>query len=113
MPKYKMLDQKVEAAERASEVVVTEIGKIGDNKLRIIIRSNAYKAQNSATVSRFDGEKWQQVARIVPEATKTREGLIYRVKQPIINPSNPLPISIIEFMQDRTELIRQAELILA
>lgn len=112
--KYKMLDRKLEVAENRSDVVLTEIGQIGDNKLRMIIRSNSYKAQNSATISRFDGTKWQQVARIVPEATKTREGLVYRVQRPIKDPRNPEGVSFaVDFLQDHKELVRQAELILA
>ena len=109
---YKMLDRRVDAAENRSDVIVTEIGQIGEHKLSMTIRSNAYKAQGQAAISRFDGAKWQQIARIVPEAMKTREGLIYRVKKPIVNPSNPTPIGFAEFAEDHAELIRQAELIL-
>lgn len=111
--KFKELDKKVQASEGDQSVHMTVIAQLGKHKLQFKLRSNAYKAQGWANVSRFDGEKWQLVSHIVPSAMATREGLIYRVQRPITNPNTPSPVCSVDFAHDYAELKRQAELILA
>lgn len=112
-PSYKMLDRRIVACERGQDVVVTEIGQLGTHKLKFFLRSNAYKFQGSATVSRFDGEKWQVLYSIPAEGMKTGEGLIYKVKRPISNPNDPAGVSFeANFVTDYALLRKEAELIL-
>lgn len=113
MPKhrYKIEDRKLQASESDQSVYFTEIGSYGPHKLKFALRSNAYKGQGYATVSRFDGEKWQQISRIVPDAMITPEGLIYKAKRPI-DPRKPEGVSDINFIQDLTQLRADAWLIL-
>lgn len=112
-PKLKILDSKVQAADSDQSVLMKVIGDFGEHKLQFRLRSNAYKQNGYAVAERWDGEKWQNVARIVPDAMQTPEGLIYRVKRPLNNPSAPEGVGAFDFTEDFVELQRQVGLILA
>lgn len=94
-----------ELAEGQQDVNYTQLIELGKvHKLRLAIRSNAYKFQCSAKVERWDGNRWQQVARIDPMAMETPEGLCYgrRSRGELLQ----------AFEADRETLLDQAQLIL-
>lgn len=72
----------------------------GGDKLRIDIKSDAYRAQSHARIERWDGEQWQLVWSIAPDAMATREGLYVRT------------FSDADFTADRATLIKHAAVIL-
>lgn len=73
----------------------------GGDKLRIDIKSDAYRAQCHATVDRWDGNQWQLVWSVKPEAMATREGL-YVARN----------VTAAEFSADRANLLKHAAVIL-
>lgn len=111
-PAYKVLNRRVSALEGSQDVVLVELGQQGEHKLRIKIRSNAYKAQCSAVISRFDGVQWHPLYTIEGDAMKTREGLIYTVRRPITNVDDPQPVHIGSFVDDYAALLNRAEQVL-
>ena len=111
-PLYKVLNRRVSALEGSQDVVLVELGQQGEHKLKIKIRSNAYKSQCSAVISRFDGTQWHPLYSIDGGAMKTEEGLIYKVRRPIANVNDPQPVHIGSFVDDYAALLNRAEQIL-
>ncbi len=111
-PGYKTLDQRIAAHPSNSDVILTELGQQGDNKLRIVIRSNSYKQNMFARIERFDGVQWQTLYAMAGESMKTKEGLYYKVRMPCADNNNPVPINIADFVDDYAMLRNRAEQIL-
>ena len=94
-----------ELAEGQQDVNYTQLLQLGKvHKLRLQIRSNAYKFQCSAKVERWDGNRWQQVARIDPMAMATPEKLCYH--------RGSRGELLKAFEHDRETLLDQAQMIL-
>lgn len=83
-----------------TEVVSVLIDK-DKHKLRVTIKSDSYKQQCYARIKRWTGSAWNEVHHILE--MKTPEGLCYRRPQP--GPD--------AFKEDRNELLRVAERVLA
>ncbi len=75
-----------------------------DHRLRVRIRSNAYKFQSHALIERWSGEAWHEVYTLTPGTMQTREGL-YLVE--VADRERP-PL----FQADRDQLIARASEIL-
>lgn len=72
----------------------------GGDKLRIDIKSDAYRSQSHARIERWDGAQWQTVWSIAPDAMATREGLYVR------------QFADADFVTDRCALLNHAAVIL-
>lgn len=83
-----------------TEVVSVLIGK-QKHKLKISIKSDSYRQQCYARIKRWTGSAWNEVHRILD--MKTKEGLAYRRPTPQAD----------AFKEDRNELLRVAERVLA
>jgi len=83
-----------------TEVVSVLIGS-KKHKLRVTIKSDSYRQQCYARIKRWSGSAWQEIHRVLD--MKTKEGLSYRRPQP--GPE--------AFKEDRDELLRVAERVLA
>jgi hypothetical protein len=66
-------------AKGQQDVELLELYSQGRTRLRVRIRSNAYKAQCHAVIERWDGDEWQEVWRLNPMMMETKEGLCYAV----------------------------------
>ena len=110
-PAFKTLDRKIQALASNTDVVLTELAQQGDNKLRIVIRSNSYRQNMYARIERFDGTKWHTLYSIAGDAMKTRDKLYYQVKQPAQG-SDASPVNIGDFAEDYGALRNRAEQIL-
>ncbi len=75
---------KREIAKSAQDVNYQEILRVGvkhddlwqnHSKIRISIRSNAYRDQCHARVSLWTGEEWKRIDHIDPGAMTTRDGM--------------------------------------
>jgi hypothetical protein len=110
-PTFKTLDRKIQALESAQDVRLTELAQQGEHKLKFDIRSNFYKQNGHASVSRFDGEKWHVLYSIPADAMKTREGLLYQVQRPRKG-SDATPVNIGDFLEDYGILRNRVEQIL-
>ena len=53
------------------------VWEIDGHKLRTTVRRNAYDAQSSAKVDRWDGEKWQNVVRRTIEEMGSVQDISY------------------------------------
>ena len=74
--------------------------------LRVVRKRDAYDSQSHATVSRWDGEKWHEVARIPwAEMAKTDDDT-YVTRRPRTEPNDAESA-------DTGELLRRAEAILS
>lgn len=71
------------------------------HKLRITIKSDSYRQQCFARIKRWTGSTWNEVHRILD--MNTPEGLAYRRPTPTAD----------AFKEDRNELLRVAERVLA
>lgn len=86
-----------------------ELIQFGEHKLRLEIRSNAYKFQSHATVDILDksaGIKWNQLVFRPPLAMETKEGLCY---QPQAERRDFLP----DMGADRLWLLDQVRMLLS
>ncbi len=72
------------------------------HRLRVRIKSDAYKGQSSAVVERWDEGAWQEVWRLTPAAMATAEGLCY-----------VRALGIEAFELDRTLLLDRAAAVLS
>lgn len=85
-------------------VTLLELLELNTHKLRLSIKSDAYKFQSHAKIERWDGTQWQIVWSIPHGAMSTEEGLVYQ-------PSHR-PVTRSQFSIDARTLIEQAKLIL-
>ena len=83
-----------------------ELVKLDDHKLRIEIKSDTYRAQCYARVSRHDGTQWHHLHDIPSSSMSTPAQLIHKAQHNCPEKMEDL------FMEDRNELLRIAELIL-
>ena len=99
----KTLDTKMSPGTQSISYVELLADATGQ-KLRVSIKSDAYKAQSSAKIERWDGNLWQNVASVPFGLMKTKEGLYYLPNKGGLIQTN--------FFEDRNELVRLADLIL-
>lgn len=71
-------------------------------RLRITIRSDSYRNQCFARISRWNGEEWKMVDTVPPADMKTEDSLAYRSAPP----------TKFAFSNDRKRLLALAALIL-
>lgn len=75
---YECRPLNTEVAVGDSDAILTQIYEFsGGHKMRLKIRSNAYRFQCSAKIERHDGAQWHELARIEPMAMETPHGLVY------------------------------------
>jgi hypothetical protein len=68
------------------------------HKLQIEIKTDSHKPQQHATICRWDGNQWQRVASLLPDAMQSDSGLAYK-------PNRPSPC---DFDKDRARLLQVA-----
>jgi len=105
----KLLDSKLSKGSQDQTLIRLYSKSIGDavnEKLRIRIRSDAYKGQGFAYCEIYSAKKrkWNPLVHIEPGLMETAEGLCY---QPEHNLATEL-----DFRNDEIELLRMAELVL-
>jgi len=85
--------------EQLLEVALSRDGQRDTHKLRLRIKSDAYRAQSHARIERWDGAEWKEVAHLAPGIMATKEGLIYGIRGEIPDAW---------FEQDRAALLDRA-----
>lgn len=95
----------VSFARGDQDVHFTELLSFREEKLRIKIRSNAYKSQSTAVLEIWDpaGRQWNEVVRLHAPEMQTKEGLCY----------GPGVRTTADFISDRNVLLNRAMLVLA
>jgi hypothetical protein len=94
----------------------TELLQFGDYKLKISIKSDAYKRQSYARIYVFKDLEWSRLANIHSQQMDTPEGLCYYTEANEfgrgINVEKAERLFDRKMSADRTELLHQARMIL-
>lgn len=76
------------------DVHFTQLLVVKDQRLRVEIRSNAYKEQSYSRVEFWNGSKWTEVWTLVGNNQTTMHGLVYKQNWD----------DVAQFMMDRNKL---------
>lgn len=101
MPKNSVIQDIISYGSQ--DVIYTYIEEIRKKRIKVVIRSDAYRHQCSANSYLWSGEKWELVASMRPSDMRTPASLVYTKDKSMVK---------WQFINDRDNLIQLSKVII-